>query len=76
MNQFPQQSSALTFVIRIWQTWSLSGSHWRGRIEHLQSGRYAAFEDLDQILAFIRYHGGLEENPSFDRREDDTGALP
>ena len=73
MTQLPQQSTPLTFVIRIWHDWSLSGSHWRGRIEHLQSGQHAAFEELDQILPFIRSSGGLAENKSPGDQEGESG---
>jgi hypothetical protein len=45
---------ASTFVVRLWHEWTAEGPHWRGRIEHLQSGESAAFLDLEGALAFIR----------------------
>jgi hypothetical protein len=57
MTQLPVQPPAVTFVIRIWLEWSLSGPRWRGRIEHLESGQHTAFENLDRILVFIRASG-------------------
>ena len=46
-----------TFVIRIWQAWSLSEPRWHGRIEHLQSGNMTTFQNLDQILTFMQAAG-------------------
>ncbi|HEX6383384.1 MAG TPA: hypothetical protein VF177_01830 [Anaerolineae bacterium] len=57
MDGAPAQPAAITFVVRIWPEWSLSGPRWRGRIEHLQSGRTLAFHDLEEALAFIRASG-------------------
>jgi hypothetical protein len=74
MDSFPPQPAALTFVIRIWPEYSLSGSRWRGRIEHLQSGRHLAFEDLDRMLAFIRATGVFTDEPpgGLDRQSSDS----
>jgi hypothetical protein len=43
-----------TFVVRFWPEWSLAGPCWRGRIEHVQGQRGVAFQDLEQMLAFMR----------------------
>jgi len=48
---------ASTFVIRFWREWSAAGSRWRGRIEHVQSGKSATSLDLQGILDFIQSHG-------------------
>jgi hypothetical protein len=50
-----------TFVVRMWHEWSVDGSRWRGRIEHLQSGESAAFLDLEGALAFIRRFTALPD---------------
>lgn len=45
------------FVVRLWQDRrEVAGAvpEWRGRIEHVQSGDYAAFRDLSAIGPFIR----------------------
>lgn len=46
-----------TFVVRFWRDWSATGSRWRGRIEHVQSGEAAAFLELEAMLGFIRRFG-------------------
>jgi len=47
-------SPASTFIVRFWREWSVAGSRWRGRIEHVQSRQSAAFLDLNEMLDFIR----------------------
>jgi hypothetical protein len=51
--------SASTFVVRFWREWSIVGSRWRGRIEHLQSGESAAFLDLSAMFDFVRCFGAM-----------------
>jgi len=51
-----------TFVVRFWQEWSATGSRWRGRIEHVQSGESAAFLGLDEMLDFVRRVGVMSSN--------------
>jgi hypothetical protein len=41
-----------TFVVRFWREWLAAGSRWRGHIEHVQSGKSAAFLDLEGMLDF------------------------
>ena len=53
---------ASTFVIRFWCEWSVSGSRWRGRIEHVQSGQRADFVELQGILEFVRAFGVMAED--------------
>ncbi|MGD8473187.1 MAG: hypothetical protein PVH95_00025 [Anaerolineae bacterium] len=55
-------SPVSTFVIRFWCEWSVSGSRWRGRIEHVQSGRRAEFAELQGILEFVRGLGVMAED--------------
>jgi hypothetical protein len=75
MDGYPpsSQSAVSTFIVRIWRVWSLRGPHWRGRIEHLQSGQHAAFEDLDRMLAFVRASGVLAENQGLGRADEASG---
>jgi len=56
-------SPASTFVIRFWCEWSVCGSRWRGRIEHVQSGQRADFVELQGILEFVRALGVMAEEP-------------
>jgi hypothetical protein len=53
---------ASTFVLRFWREWSASGSRWRGRIEHVQSGQRAEFMELQGILEFVRDLGVMAED--------------
>jgi hypothetical protein len=59
-----------TFVVRLWQEWSAAGSRWRGRIEHVQSGRGAAFQDVEGLLAFIRSIGPMLDDEQSPRRRE------
>ncbi len=55
-----------TFIVRFWWEWSgdknqpslmhtaIEAGRWRGRIEHVQSGQAASFQDARQLLAFVR----------------------
>jgi uncharacterized lipoprotein YajG len=52
-----------TFVIRFWQEWSAAGSRWRGRIEHIPSGRSTAFLYEEVMWQFIQSFG-IMVNPS------------
>jgi hypothetical protein len=46
-----------TFVVRFWQEWSAGGARWRGRIEHIPSGRSVAFLDEEVMWQFIQNFG-------------------
>ncbi|MCP4362379.1 MAG: hypothetical protein GY796_30610 [Chloroflexi bacterium] len=54
--------STTTFVVRIRQTWSLDGTNWYGRIEHLQSGRYLSFQNMEKMVDFIHSSGAIEND--------------
>jgi hypothetical protein len=62
MTERTQVPPASTFVIRFWREWSASGSRWRGRIEHVQSGQRAEFVELQGILEFVRAMGVMAED--------------
>jgi hypothetical protein len=51
-----------TFVVRVWCETSVLAPRWRGRIEHLQTGQGAAFQDLERIAAFIRASGAFADD--------------
>jgi hypothetical protein len=61
MGSPPWQPHVSTFVIRIWTDAMPNAPRWRGRIENLQTGQHAAFEDLARVLAFIRAAGAFPE---------------
>jgi hypothetical protein len=46
-----------TFVVRFWQEWSAGGPRWRGRIEHIPSGRSTAFLGEEVMWQFIQSFG-------------------
>lgn len=50
-------ASISTFVVRFWREWSIVGSRWRGRIEHVESGESVAFVDVGAMLDFLRRLG-------------------
>jgi hypothetical protein len=67
MAESPPVPPVSTFVVRFWQEWSATGSRWRGRIEHVQSGQSAAFLDVDEMLDFVHragVMGGDEGRPA------------
>jgi hypothetical protein len=49
-------------VIRFWREWSTGKGCWRGRIEHVQSGRRADFIEIEGILEFVRALGVMAED--------------
>jgi hypothetical protein len=53
MNEL-EQVPIHTFVIRLWQEWSLETPQWRGRVLHLPSGETAAFQDWEQLVLFMQ----------------------
>jgi hypothetical protein len=63
-----------TFVVRFWKEWSAAGPHWRGRIEHVQSGESAAFLGLDGMLDFIRSFGAMADDASRPVEKDGVGG--
>jgi hypothetical protein len=70
MAEPPPVSPASTFVVRLWHAWSVDGSRWRGRIEHLQSGESAAFLDLEGALAFSRRFTALPDQAGQPAKKD------
>ncbi len=53
--------SLSTFVIHLWQEGNpLAGERltWRGRIEHVQSGRRQNFTDFQQVVEFLKNQVG------------------
>jgi len=53
---------ASTFVLRFWREWSATGSRWRGRIEHVQSGERADFVALEGMMEFVRDLGVMADD--------------
>ena len=78
MAESPPVSPASTFIVRFWREWSVAGSCWRGRIEHVQSGQGAAFLDFYEMLDFIRGFGAMANDKAQPTRKEtgrqDEGA--
>jgi hypothetical protein len=54
MTEPTQDPFVSTFVVRFWQEWSAAGPRWRGRIEHIPSGKSTAFLHQEVMWEFIR----------------------
>jgi hypothetical protein len=65
-----QSPTGITFVVRFWQEWSGAESRWRGRIEHVESGRHANFLEFEDLLAFLRRFSIHGTHPSPAAAED------
>jgi len=70
MTESSSVSPASTFVIRFWREWSVSGSRWRGCIDHVQSGQRAEFVELQSILEFVRALGIMAEDEKMHREAE------
>jgi hypothetical protein len=62
MTERTQVPPVSTFVVRFCCEWSIAMPRWRGRIEHVQSGRRADFVELQGILEFVRDLGVMAED--------------
>jgi hypothetical protein len=52
-----EPTTTAIFVVRFWREWSAGEPHWRGRIEHVQSGHGASFLDTEGLLEFLERFG-------------------
>ncbi len=59
-----ETTTATVFVVRFWREWSGTEARWRGRIEHVQSGRQANFLAIEGLLRFFQRFGICSEHPS------------
>lgn len=60
----------MTFVVRLWSEWTGEESRWRGRVEHVESGRQASFLEIADPLGFFGHFGIGGEGPPAGRSED------
>ncbi len=74
MTESPPVPPISTFVVRFWREWSAAGPRWRGRIEHVQSSKSAAFLNLDGMLDFIRGFGAMSDDESQSAKKDGIGG--
>jgi hypothetical protein len=44
------RSELVSFIVRCWPHASSGGTIWRGEVEHVQSGRREAFQELGRIV--------------------------
>ena len=49
----------LSFLVRLWHEPNMESpvqpTHWKGEVEHIQSGQRWTFETLDEVLSFLRW---------------------
>ncbi len=58
MNQpYDGTTATTTFVVRFWREWTGGEARWRGRIEHVQSGRRMDFLGVGELLRFLERFG-------------------
>lgn len=58
MNPFPTETIyTTTFVIHFWREWTGTESRWRGRVEHVESGRQANSLEIADLLGFFQRFG-------------------
>ena len=50
-------TTTATFVVRFWRETTAGEACWRGRIEHVQSGKSVAFLGIEAMLGFLRRFG-------------------
>jgi hypothetical protein len=48
------RSEMVSFIVRCWAQPSAQGTVWRGEVEHVQSGRKTAFQELSQIRRVLQ----------------------
>ena len=65
-----QPTTGITFVVRFWREWTGAESRWRGRVEHVQSGRQTSFLEIDDLLGFFERFGIGGEGPPAGGSED------
>ncbi len=69
MNKPPAETTTGTFVVRFWHEWSGEEWRWRGRIEHVESGRRADFLGFEGLLAFLDRFGIGSRDPVDPKRD-------
>jgi hypothetical protein len=47
-------TEVVSFIVRCWPHLSTRGTVWHGEVEHVQSGRRAAFRELSQIAEVLQ----------------------
>lgn len=53
-NKSSRRAETVSFIVRCQSQRGTQGTVWRGMVEHVQSGRKAAFQELDQITKAIQ----------------------
>jgi hypothetical protein len=58
------------FVLRFWLERSITGTRWRGRIEHIPGGSHGEFLGIKELLGFLQRFGiALDDTGLFERKE-------
>jgi hypothetical protein len=50
-------TATTTFVVHFWREWTGAEPRWRGRVEHVQSGRRADFLAVEDLLGYFQRFG-------------------
>lgn len=75
MNRRAVEATATSiFVVHFWREWSGAEPRWRGRVEHVESGRQANFLEIDDLLGFFQHFGIGAAARAAGRSEDDPCA--
>jgi len=53
-NNHGPNSPLNTFIVRFWREPGTGAGRWRGQVQHIQSGKRAAFAEEEALLSFIR----------------------
>jgi hypothetical protein len=69
-----ETTTTTTFVVRFWREWTGAEGRWRGRIEHVQSGRRSDFLGVGELLGFLEGFGIRGEAETGEQRKSSDGA--
>ncbi len=72
---YAETTATTTLVVHFWRECSGTKSRWRGRVEHVQSGRQASFLEIGNLLGFFERFGIGGEGPPAGRSEDTIEPL-
>lgn len=53
----PNTTTGSTFILRFWREQAGAESRWRGRVEHVESGRQANFLTTEDLFDFFQRFG-------------------
>lgn len=63
-------TTTTTFVVHFWREWTGTEPRWRGRVEHVDSGRQANFLEIYDLLSFFLRFGFGDAGPPAGKSEE------